>query len=143
MRGRRPGSETKTRAGRTVFNWLPIFEEKTQDVLNWHWQNAVPLHPVYVPEYHRDGTTGGYLHRFSCRVCIFATDQDLRMIYQHDREAFYLVSDLEQQSGFTMKAGRSLVQIVSQPEPSSQRKRQLDVFAPAASNSTVSRSSNK
>ena len=33
-----------------------------------------PMHPVYVPEYHSDGTTGGYLRRFSCRVCIFASD---------------------------------------------------------------------
>jgi len=28
------------------------------------------------------------------------------MIHEHDREAFELVSELEQQSGFTMKAGR-------------------------------------
>ena len=123
--------ENLSRAGRTVFNWLPVFEETAQDVLNWHWNNAVPLHPVYVPEYHRDGTTGGYLRRFSCRVCIFATDSDLRMIHQHDREAFELVSDLEQQSGFTMKAGRSLVQIVSQPQVMSKGTKQLDLFPPA------------
>ena len=124
--------QTLSKAGRSVFNWLPIFNETTQDVLEWHWNNAVPLHPVYVPEYHRDGTAGGYLRRFSCRVCIFATDHDLRMIHQHDREAFDLVSDLEQQSGFTMKAGRSLVQIVSQPQPSSQGTKQLDLFTSAA-----------
>ena len=45
--------------GRTVYNWLPIFEETTDQVLTWHWQNAVPLHPVYVPEYHRDGIPTG------------------------------------------------------------------------------------
>lgn len=54
------------------------------------------------------------------------------MIHQHDREAFDLVSALEQQSGLTMKAGRSLVQIVSQPQPKSQGTNQLDLFAPAA-----------
>ena len=79
---------------------------------HWHWKERVPLHPVYVPEYHRDSTSGGYLRRFSCRVCIFASDHHLRRIYEHDREPFDLVSDLEEQSGFTMKAGRSLVQIV-------------------------------
>ena len=101
------------RPGRTVYNWLPIFHETTQEVLQWHWQSEVPMHPVYVPEYHSDGTTGGYLRRFSCRVCIFASDHDLRSIYQHDREAFDLVSQLETETGFTMKPSGSLVQILS------------------------------
>jgi len=131
--GQEPWSrdEALSKAGRTVFNWLPNFTETTEQVLQWHWQNAIPLHPVYVPEYHRDGTTGGYLRRFSCRVCIFATDHDLRMIHEHDREAFDLVSELEEQSYFTMKAGRSLVQIVSQPFPAPREIDQLDLFAPA------------
>ena len=114
--------------GRTVYNWLPIFEETTEQVLTWHWQKAVPLHPVYVPEYHHDGTVGGYLRRFSCRVCIFATDHDLRMIHQHDREAFNIVSALEQDIGFTMRSGRSLVQIVSAPGAPSPDLAQLSLF---------------
>lgn len=114
--------------GRTVYNWLPLFEETTEQVLAWHWQNAVPLHPVYVPEYHQDGTAGGYLRRFSCRVCIFATDHDLRMIHQHDREAFDKVSALEQDIGFTMRSGRSLVQIVSTPGAPSPDLAQLSLF---------------
>jgi len=89
------------------------------------------VHPVYVPESHRDGTSGGYLRRFSCRVCIFATDHDLRMIHEHDREAFDLVSELEQQSGFTMKAGRTLIRIVSQPLPATREVDRLDLFAAA------------
>ena len=115
--------------GRTVYNWLPIFEESTEEVLGWHWQNGVPLHPVYVPEYHRDGTEGGYLRRFSCRVCIFATDHDVRMIHQHDREAFNQVSALEQEMGFTMKSGRSLVQIVGAPAAPPTDQAQLSLFA--------------
>ncbi len=118
-----------SKSGRTVYNWLPIFEETTEQVLAWHWQNEVPLHPVYVPEYHQDGTTGGYLRRFSCRVCIFATDHDVRMIHQHDREAFDQVSALEQETGFTMKSGRSLVQIVSAPLPQRNEPPQLELFA--------------
>ena len=124
--------DSLSKAGRTVYNWLPIFDETMDDVLKWHWQNSVPIHPVYVPEYHRDGTAGGYLRRFSCRVCIFASDHDLRMIHQHDREAFDLVSGLEQQSGFTMRAGRSLIQIVSQPQPVSREPDQLSLFATCA-----------
>lgn len=52
---------------RTVYNWLPIFDRTLTDVLAWHWSNAIQLHPVYVPEYHQDGTAGGYLRRLSCR----------------------------------------------------------------------------
>jgi hypothetical protein len=48
---------------------------------------------VYVPEYHKDGITGGNLRRFSCRVCISSTDADLRAIRERDREAFNLVSN--------------------------------------------------
>lgn len=97
---------------RTVYNWLPIFDQTLGEVLAWHWANAIRLHPVYVPEYHKDGTTGGYLCRFSCRVCIFSTDADLRAIHQHDREAFDMVSNLEEKIGFTMRPSASLVQIV-------------------------------
>ena len=119
--------------GRTVYNWLPIFEETTEQVLTWHWQNAVPLHPVYVPEYHHDGTVGGYLRRFSCRVCIFATDHDVRMIHQHDREAFDQVSALERETGFTMKSGRSLIQIVSAPIQRQNEPPQMELFRPGTS----------
>jgi len=100
---------------RTVYNWFPIFDRTLGEVLAWHWVNAIRLHPVYVPEYHKDGTTGGYLRRFSCRVCIFSTDADVRAIHQHDREAFDLVSNLETEIGFTMRPGASPVQIVEAP----------------------------
>jgi len=98
---------------RTVYNWLPIFDQSLADVLAWHWVNAVRLHPVYVPEYHKDGTTGGYLRRLSCRVCIFSTNADLRAIYENDRVAFEQVSHLETKLGYTMRPGASLVQIVN------------------------------
>ena len=101
-------------AGRTVWDWMPIFDETMEEVLSWHWQTETPLHPVYVPGFHRDGTTGGYLKRFSCRLCIFATATDLVAIEQNDPEAFELVSSLEQRIGFTMRHGRSLVQIVTE-----------------------------
>lgn len=107
--------------GRTVYNWMPIFMDSLQDVLQWHWTNGVALHPVYVPEYHADGTKGGYLRRFSCRVCIFSTPADLRAIYINDREAFDAVASLEQRIGFTMKNGKSLFQIIGQ-EPTENEK---------------------
>jgi DNA sulfur modification protein DndC len=97
---------------RTVYNWLPIFDRTLSDVLAWHWANAIRLHPVYVPEYHKDGTTGGYLRRFSCRVCIFSTDADLAAIQQRDSHAFHAVASLERKLKFTMRSGASLVEIV-------------------------------
>lgn len=97
---------------RTVYNWLPIYDRTLSDVLAWHWVNAIRLHPVYVPEYHNDGTTGGYLKRLSCRVCIFSTDADLQAIHFHDRSAFDAIADLERKLNFTMRPGASLVQIV-------------------------------
>lgn len=104
-----------SKAGRNVWDWLPIHQESLADVLQWHWTNNVPLHPVYVPEYHCDGTKGGYLRRLSCRVCIFSTKADIHAIYQNDREAFDAVSGLEQSMNFNMRNGESLVQIISQP----------------------------
>jgi 3'-phosphoadenosine 5'-phosphosulfate sulfotransferase (PAPS reductase)/FAD synthetase len=100
-----------TRLG-TVYNWLPIFDRTLSDVLAWHWTNAIRLHRVYVPEYHKDRTSGGYLRRFSCRVCIFSTDADLAAIHQHDRDALDAVVSLERKLKFTMRPGASLVQIV-------------------------------
>ncbi len=98
---------------RTVYNWFPIYEETLSDVLAWHWVNAIRLHPVYVPEYHKDGTTGGFLKRLSCRVSIFSTDADLQAIHVHDRAAFDLISNLERKLNFTMRPSACLVQIVA------------------------------
>lgn len=92
--------------------WLPVFDQTLSDVLAWHWRNAIRLHPVYVPEYHKDGTTGGYLRRLSCRVCIFSTDADLAAIHLHDHPAFDAVADLERKMKVTMRPGASLIQIV-------------------------------
>jgi len=98
---------------RTVYNWFPIFDQTLSDVLAWHWNTSTPLHPVYVPEFHIDGTTGGYLRRLSCRLCIFSTDSDLLAIRQHDPDAFYAVAELERKTGFTMRSTGSLVQITN------------------------------
>ncbi|MDE3103867.1 MAG: phosphoadenosine phosphosulfate reductase family protein [Acidobacteriota bacterium] len=100
-----------TTQARTVHNWFPIFEQTLSEVLAWHWKNSIPLHPVYIPDFHEDGTTGGYLRRLSCRLCIFSTDSDLLAIRQQDPEAFHAVSELERKIGFNMRSTGSLVQI--------------------------------
>lgn len=118
--------ERRTKTGRifqqarNVYSWMPIFQESLMDVLRWHWENSQRLHPVYVADYHRDGTTGGYLRRFSCRVCIFSTPADLRAIHEHDREAFDAVAGLEQRIGFTMKNGKNLFEVIGQADDGAQ-----------------------
>jgi len=57
---------------------------------------------VYVPEFHRDATTGGYLRRLCCRVCIFSTDRDLVEVALKDSSVFQMTWDAEQKSGLTM-----------------------------------------
>jgi len=98
-----------SKAGRRVVDWMPIFRESLADVLAWHKSTGTPFHPVYVY-----AGAGGYLKRFSCRVCIFSTAADLHAIHANDREAFDLVAELEQRIGFTLKSGKSLFQILGQ-----------------------------
>ena len=54
-----------TTRDRTVYNWLPIFDQSLADVLAWHWLNAVRLHPVYLPSItrteRRAATCAGFL----------------------------------------------------------------------------------
>lgn len=97
-----------SKKGRIVWNWMPIFQASLNDVLQGLAAREIPLHPVYV-------WAGGYMRRFSCRICIFSTDADIHAIYKHDREAFDAVSSLEERMGFTMKQGKSLVQIITGP----------------------------
>jgi DNA sulfur modification protein DndC len=110
-----------SKAGREVFNWMPIFALSLRDVLSWHWETGTPLHPVYVSEYHQGGAGNGWLKRLSCRVCIFSTDADLKNIAARDPEAFALVANLEQRIGFTMRSGKSLFEIIGQEQTSSQQ----------------------
>ncbi len=105
QKNRRLWNEAKNRR---VWNWMPIFHVSLVEVLDGLQAAGIPLHPVY--SYRNNG---GFLRRLSCRVCIFSTDADLCAIHQHDREAFDAVADLEERLGFTMRAGKSLRQIVA------------------------------
>lgn len=88
---------------RTIWDWLPIHDWSEARVLAYLEEKGIPLHPVY-----------NYLKRFSCRVCIYMSEHDLRQVAIHDPEAISIISDLEEQTGFTMKADKSVKQIVNQ-----------------------------
>jgi len=76
---------------RTVWDWNPILRWTEAEVRAYLAERRIPLHPVYQ-----------HLRRFSCRVCIFMTDHDLRQVKQHDPEAIETISRIEEQIGFTM-----------------------------------------
>lgn len=92
---------TMTNSKRTVWDWLPILDWTEKDVWQYTQSRMLPTHPVY-----------GHLRRFSCRVCIFMTDHDIKQVAIHDPEAIKIISELEQKINFTMKNGKSIIQIV-------------------------------
>lgn len=77
---------------RTVWDWLPIKDWSETFVRNYLKERCIPLHPVYQ-----------YLNRFSCRVCIFMSDEDLNAVRKHDPEAIQIISKLEKKINFSMK----------------------------------------
>ncbi len=78
---------------RTVYEWLPIHHWGTEEVFAHCAQHNLPLHPVYdwLPS-----------RRFSCQVCIFATNADLAAIRRHNPKAFQRIANMEEQINFTM-----------------------------------------
>lgn len=83
---------------RTVWDWLPIHGWTEGQVRGYLADRDIPLHPVY-----------RYLNRFSCQVCIYMTQRDLRAVREHNPLAFQRIADLEQEIGFTMQPGRPIV----------------------------------
>jgi DNA sulfur modification protein DndC len=80
-----------TKGGRTVWDWLPIHNWTEKQVLDYLEARNIPLHPCYQ-----------YLRRFSCRICIFMTQHDLRQVKKHDPQAVDIIADLERKINFTM-----------------------------------------
>lgn len=83
---------------REVVDWLPIHTWSDESVYTWIKDHDLPLHPVY-----------GYLDRFSCRVCIFSTDDNIRQIAIHDPQAIEKIAEIEQEIGFTMHPTKSIL----------------------------------
>ena len=75
----------------TGWEWNPILGWKEEHVWSYLRERNIPVHPVYK-----------HLRRFSCRVCIFMTDHDLRQVEKHDTEAIDIIHDIEKKIGFTM-----------------------------------------
>lgn len=85
-------NKRETNSKRTIWDWCPIKEWSEDQVLAYLAERELPLHPVYQ-----------YLRRFSCRLCIFMTLEDLRQVQKHDPEAIQIIHNLEQKIGFSFK----------------------------------------
>jgi DNA sulfur modification protein DndC len=84
-------NKRQTNSRRTIWDWLPIHSWTEEQVLAYLKEKGVPLHPVYQ-----------YLRRFSCRICIFMTEHDLRQVQKFDPEAIAIISDMEREINFHM-----------------------------------------
>ena len=87
----------QTNSRRTVWDWLPIHDWSDELVRDYIAGRCLPLHPVYQ-----------YLSRFSCQVCIYMGDHDLRAVAAHNRPALERIAALEEEIGFTMREGKPM-----------------------------------
>lgn len=88
---------------RTVWNWLPIQDWTEVRVREFLAERNIPLHPVY-----------RYLNRFSCRVCIYMSEGDLKAVFLNDPDAFQRIAELEAEIGFTMQLGYTILERIKQ-----------------------------
>ncbi|GEM_PF-1822692 len=87
---------------RVVTQWRPILDYKLQDVWNHIMATGLPRHVAY--------DRGN--ERLSCAICVLAKDADIRRgaVARPDLAEHYL--RIERETGFTMKHGKSLAQIL-------------------------------
>jgi DNA sulfur modification protein DndC len=85
---------------RTVWDWNPIKDWTKTEVLAHLEERQLPLHPVY-----------NYLNRFSCRICIFMQEHELKAVKEHDPEAFDIIAKLERKINFHMTTAGFLDQL--------------------------------
>lgn len=91
-----------TNSKRTVYDWLPIHSWSEEKIYAYLAEREIPLHPVYQ-----------YLRRFSCRLCIYMTKEDVKAVATHDPEAIEIVAALEEKIGFTMFQSGSIKALVA------------------------------
>lgn len=94
-------NKRETNGVRTVWNWNPIKDWTEIQVRKYLADRGLPLHPVYQ-----------YLNRFSCRVCIFMSQHDVRQVQKHDPEAIDIIKTLERRINFHMTADGFLDEIL-------------------------------
>jgi len=87
-------NKRESNSKRTIWDWLPIHDWSEEKVFSYLKEKGIPLHPVY-----------SYLKRFSCRVCIYMSMEDLHQVKKYDPEAITIISKIERQINFSIKPG--------------------------------------
>ena len=87
-----------SRAGREVWDWLPIHHLTEREVYDVIADAGQTPHPSYA-----EGND-----RLSCQFCILATANDLTLGAQRDPALYRAYRRVERQTGYTMFAGASL-----------------------------------
>jgi DNA sulfur modification protein DndC len=91
----------ETNSMRTIWDWAPIKDWTEKQVLEYLEQKGIPLHPVYK-----------YLHRFSCRVCIFMQEHEIKAVSENDPEAIDIISNVERRINFHMTQSGFIDEII-------------------------------
>lgn len=95
-------NKRETNSVRTVWDWSPIKDWTEVEVLEYLAARNIPLHPVYK-----------HLRRFSCRVCIFMSEHELKAVKQHDPEAIDIISKIERKINFHMTQAGYLDEVLN------------------------------
>ena len=102
-------NERNSRAGRTWFDWLPVFDLSTDDVFRIIRDAGQSPHPAY----------GMGMSRLSCVFCIMASRADLRTAARLQPALYARYVDLEERIGYTLSpSGRPLSELTGIPVPS-------------------------
>jgi len=89
-----------SKKGRTVWNWLPIFDWSKKEVRDYLVGLGIPIHPVY-----------DYLPRLSCQICIFSNRYNLWAIKKNNPMAIDRVAEVEDEIKFTMFPSGGIIRI--------------------------------
>ncbi len=101
-------NERNSRAGRTWFDWLPIFDLTERDVFRVIRDAGQSPHPAYAMG----------MSRLSCVFCIMASRADLHTAAQLQPALYARYSDLERRIGHTLSpSGRPLPELTGIPVP--------------------------
>lgn len=94
--------ESLSKAGREVYEWLPIHEMLIEEVWSTIARAGQTPHPAYAQG----------MSRLSCRFCIMATEHDIKTAARLSPDVFARYVALEQKTGKTMMMSRkSLAEI--------------------------------
>jgi 3'-phosphoadenosine 5'-phosphosulfate sulfotransferase (PAPS reductase)/FAD synthetase len=100
-------NKRETVAGRTVYQWFPIFELSTAEVFAIIRAAGQEPHPAYA--------AGN--ERLSCVFCVMASGRDLLHGAKARPELFQRYVELEERTGYTMHMSRkSLTELVAEAE---------------------------